>query len=224
MTLTSKKAPLAQLPLLMFGPSFLIPCIGSIRQPASWTGIVGLKPTYGRVSRYGLLAYGSSTDVIGPLTNSVSDAAYILAAMAGKDPTHDATTSQGPPVPDYLAGLSRIEKEMQGGGGKPLAGVKVGLIKETLQSRVEVSVMVCLEEWTVRYFPYVYLYSALMVFTAVYMYRMPCLQPSKKPWINSQPWVRKSLKSLYLTWMLIVLHIMSMCFRRQVLTQLGMMV
>jgi len=106
---------------------------GSIRQPASWTGTVGLKPTYGRVSRYGLLAYGSSTDVIGPLTQNVMDAARVLAVLAGADPAHDATTSQAPGAEDFVGAV----REMEGRGNKPLAGLKVGLVKETLQSRVE---------------------------------------------------------------------------------------
>lgn len=109
---------------------------GSIRQPAAWTGTVGLKPTYGRVSRHGLLAYGSSTDVIGPLTQTVLDAARVLAAIAGGDPTHDATTSQAPSPADYVKAVQEVE----GKGNKPLAGLRVGLVKETLQSRVEDSV------------------------------------------------------------------------------------
>jgi aspartyl-tRNA(Asn)/glutamyl-tRNA(Gln) amidotransferase subunit A len=77
---------------------------GSIRQPAALCGIVGLKPTYGRVSRYGLLAFGSSLDQIGPLARTVADAAITLSAMAGPDPA-DATSAPEP-MPDYAAGLT----------------------------------------------------------------------------------------------------------------------
>ncbi len=90
---------------------------GSIRQPASHCGVVGLKPSYGRVSRYGLVAFASSLDQIGPLTHSVEDAARILQVIAGADPM-DSTCLEVP-VPDYLASLDAGVK-----------GLKLGLPKE----------------------------------------------------------------------------------------------
>ena len=92
---------------------------GSIRQPASFCGCVGLKPTYGRVSRYGLIAYGSSLDQIGPLTRSVEDCARVLAVIAGHDP-RDATCDPRP-VDDYAAALTR---------GDGLKGLRLGLPRE----------------------------------------------------------------------------------------------
>lgn len=83
---------------------------GSIRQPASFCGVVGLKPTYGRVSRHGLIAYASSFDCIGPFARSVTDVAEILKAIAGKDP-RDATSSSLP-VPDYPAQLRNLKYDI----------------------------------------------------------------------------------------------------------------
>ncbi len=90
---------------------------GSIRLPASFCNVVGLKPTYGRVSRYGLIALCSSFDTIGPMTRTVRDCALVTQTIAGHDP-HDMTTIDAP-VPDYLARL-----------GKPIKGLKLGLPKE----------------------------------------------------------------------------------------------
>ncbi|MGC6425564.1 MAG: Asp-tRNA(Asn)/Glu-tRNA(Gln) amidotransferase subunit GatA [Akkermansiaceae bacterium] len=90
---------------------------GSIRQPASHCGVVGLKPSYGRVSRYGLVAFGSSLDQIGPLTHTVEDAALLLNAIAGSDP-RDSTCLEAE-VPDYTEGLD-----------SGVSGLKLGLPKE----------------------------------------------------------------------------------------------
>ncbi|MDD5114651.1 MAG: Asp-tRNA(Asn)/Glu-tRNA(Gln) amidotransferase subunit GatA [Methylobacter sp.] len=90
---------------------------GSIRQPAALCGVTGLKPTYGRVSRYGMIAYASSLDQGGPMTRSAEDAAILLQTMAGFDEKDSTSVDQ--PVPDYLADLN-----------KPLTGLKIGLPKE----------------------------------------------------------------------------------------------
>jgi aspartyl-tRNA(Asn)/glutamyl-tRNA(Gln) amidotransferase subunit A len=90
---------------------------GSIRQPASFCGVVGLKPTYGRVSRYGLVAYGSSLDQIGPVTSTVADAALLLNVIAGHDPADSTSVDERTaPVSDYLEGLN-----------EPVEGLKIGI-------------------------------------------------------------------------------------------------
>src|SRR6201993_3671441 len=90
---------------------------GSIRQPAPFCGVVGLMPTYGRVARYGLIAFASSLDHVGPLTRPVKDAATVLNVIAGRDPM-DATSAEVP-VPDYVAELE-----------KPVKGLKIGVARE----------------------------------------------------------------------------------------------
>jgi aspartyl-tRNA(Asn)/glutamyl-tRNA(Gln) amidotransferase subunit A len=93
---------------------------GSVRQPASFCGVVGVTPTYGRVSRYGLTAFASSLDHIGPLAKTVRDAAVLLRAIAGRDPAD--STSADAPVPDYTAALDGRVK-----------GLKLGLPREYLK-------------------------------------------------------------------------------------------
>src|SRR6266511_2423077 len=104
---------------------------GSIRQPAAFCGTVGLKPTYGRVSRFGLIAFASSLDQVGPFGKDVADAALMLQAIAGHDPMD--STSAAEPVPDYAAGL-----------GQGVEGLKVGIPAEYfidgLDSEVEAAV------------------------------------------------------------------------------------
>jgi aspartyl-tRNA(Asn)/glutamyl-tRNA(Gln) amidotransferase subunit A len=90
---------------------------GSIRQPAALCGVTGLKPTYGRVSRYGMIAFASSLDQAGVIAAGAADVALLLGAMAGFDPRD--STSVDLPVPDYVAGLER-----------PVKGLKIGLLKE----------------------------------------------------------------------------------------------
>jgi aspartyl-tRNA(Asn)/glutamyl-tRNA(Gln) amidotransferase subunit A len=110
---------------------------GSIRQPASFCGVVGLMPTYGRVSRYGLIAFASSLDHIGPLTKTVKDAAILLRTIAGRDPLD--STSADVPVPDYMEDI-----------GKPVKGLRLGIPKEYfgegLDPEVSASVEAAIEQ------------------------------------------------------------------------------
>jgi aspartyl-tRNA(Asn)/glutamyl-tRNA(Gln) amidotransferase subunit A len=106
---------------------------GSIRQPASFCGVVGLMPTYGRVSRYGLIAFASSLDHIGPLAKTVKDAATVLRAIAGRDPMD--STSADVPVPDYVAELET-----------PVRGLKIGLAKEYFGDGLDAEVRKAVED------------------------------------------------------------------------------
>ncbi|MFH1969304.1 MAG: Asp-tRNA(Asn)/Glu-tRNA(Gln) amidotransferase subunit GatA [Verrucomicrobiota bacterium] len=106
---------------------------GSVRLPASFCGCVGLKPTYGRVSRYGLTAFASSLDQIGPMTKDIRDAALLLQVMAGHDGMD--STSIPAPVPDYEANLR-----------KDLTGIKLGLPKEYFIAGVDPEVARCIQQ------------------------------------------------------------------------------
>ena len=105
---------------------------GSIRQPASLCGVVGMMGTYGRVSRYGLIAFASSLDHIGPLTRTVKDAALVLRAIAGRDPMD--STSAEVPVPDYLDAIER-----------PVRGLKIGIPKEYFGEGLDAEVRAAVE-------------------------------------------------------------------------------
>jgi aspartyl-tRNA(Asn)/glutamyl-tRNA(Gln) amidotransferase subunit A len=110
---------------------------GSIRQPAAFTNLTGIKPTYGRVSRWGMIAYASSLDQGGPLARTAEDCALMLGAIAGFDPKDSTSVDQ--PVDDYLAALSQ-----------PLAGLRIGLPKEYfgagLDARIADAVLAVVEE------------------------------------------------------------------------------
>ena len=105
---------------------------GSIRQPAALAGITGIKPTYGRVSRYGMIAFASSLDQAGVLTQTAEDAALLLTAMSGHDPRD--STSVDAPVPDYAAGL-----------GESLAGLKIGVVEEFMDKGLDAGTAAAIE-------------------------------------------------------------------------------
>ena len=105
---------------------------GSIRQPAAFCGVVGLMPTYGRVSRYGLIAFASSLDHIGPLTKTVKDAAIMLRTIAGRDPLD--STSAEVPVPNYAAEIE-----------KPVEGLRIGIPKEYFGEGLDAEVRAAVE-------------------------------------------------------------------------------
>ncbi|MDH7514833.1 MAG: Asp-tRNA(Asn)/Glu-tRNA(Gln) amidotransferase subunit GatA [Bacteroidota bacterium] len=105
---------------------------GSVRQPAAFTGIVGVKPGYGRISRYGLVAFASSLDQIGTLTTTVADAALLLDVISGPDP-FDATTDPEP--------ATRVTDDLE----RPLGAVRVGLPREFIEERLDESVHEALE-------------------------------------------------------------------------------
>ncbi|MDE2252467.1 MAG: Asp-tRNA(Asn)/Glu-tRNA(Gln) amidotransferase subunit GatA, partial [Gammaproteobacteria bacterium] len=104
---------------------------GSIRQPAALCGVTGIKPTYGRVSRYGIVAFASSLDQAGAIARTAEDAAILLRSMAGFDERD--STSVDVPVPDYVAGLER-----------PLRGLRIGLLKEFFDQGLDPAVEACL--------------------------------------------------------------------------------
>ena len=106
---------------------------GSIRQPASLCGVVGVKPTYGRVSRYGLIAFASSLDHIGPFAKTVKETALVLRTIAGRDPMD--STSAEVPVPDYVAELE-----------KPVRGLKIGIAKEYFGEGLDPEVRLAVEQ------------------------------------------------------------------------------
>lgn len=111
---------------------------GSIRQPAGFCGVVGLKPTYGRVSRYGLVAFASSLDQIGPMANDVAGAARLLEAIAGGDPLD--STSLPDPVPNYLATIE-----------EPIAGLRIGIDRthfaEGLDPEVNTALQIAIDHY-----------------------------------------------------------------------------
>ncbi|OGG15751.1 glutaminyl-tRNA synthase (glutamine-hydrolyzing) subunit A [Candidatus Gottesmanbacteria bacterium RIFCSPHIGHO2_02_FULL_39_11] len=108
---------------------------GSIRQPASWCGVVGLKPTYGRVSRYGIISMGSSLDSPGPMTKTVEDAALTLPVIAGKDP-QDATTSSIK-LDDYLVNLKKGVKNLKVGISEEYQKIAEPIVREAVEKALK---------------------------------------------------------------------------------------
>jgi aspartyl-tRNA(Asn)/glutamyl-tRNA(Gln) amidotransferase subunit A len=106
---------------------------GSVRQPAAFCGIVGLKPTYGRVSRYGLIAYASSLDQVGPFAQDLADAALLLGVIAGRDPKD--STSVDEPAPDYLAALDT-----------PPEPLRIGVVREFFGAGLDPEVAAAVQE------------------------------------------------------------------------------
>jgi len=129
---------------------------GSIRQPASFCGVVGLKPTYGRVSRYGLIAFASSLDHIGPFARTVKDAALVLQTIAGRDPMD--STSAEVPVPDYVAELEKplsegpstcgagaLAREKPSQNESSRRAIRIGVAKEYFGSGLDAEVRTAVE-------------------------------------------------------------------------------
>ncbi len=112
---------------------------GSIRQPAAFCGAVGLKPTYGLISRYGLIAFASSLDQIGPFTKTVKDCALSLQAIQGNDP-FDTTSTQGEPVKDYISDLD-----------KGVKGLRIGVPRECFQEGLDPEIRTAIEKAIMRF-------------------------------------------------------------------------